>query len=92
MTTDQDSMSWAEIAELTHATQIERFNFCMCEDNEGNENPYNDCPKEAEQMTNSKVVVQVLGGVAYLVSAPAGIDVEIIDLDNAEGEDDERAE
>ena len=40
-------------------------------------------------MTNSKVVVQVLGGVAYLVSAPAGIDVEIIDLDNAEGEDDD---
>jgi hypothetical protein len=41
------------------------------------------------KMTNSKVVVEVLGGVAYVVSAPAGIDVEIIDLDNAEGEDDD---
>ena len=39
---------------------------------------------EQEKMTNSKVVVQVLGGVAYLVSATAGIDVEIIDLDNEE--------
>lgn len=48
MTTDQDSMSWSELAELTHATQVERFNWCMCEDNEGQENPYNDCPKEAE--------------------------------------------
>jgi len=36
-----------------------------------------------------KVVIQVLGGVAYLISAPEGIEVEIIDLDNAEGEGDE---
>lgn len=36
---------WSDLAELTHATQIEQFNFCMCEDNEGQENPYNDCPK-----------------------------------------------
>ena len=37
----------------------------------------------------SKVVIEVLGGVAYLISAPEGIEVEIIDLDNAEGEGDE---
>ena len=43
---DQESISWGELAELTHATQVERFNFCTCEDNEGNENPYSDCPKE----------------------------------------------
>jgi hypothetical protein len=42
---DQDSISWGELAELTHATQVERFGFCMCEDNEGNENPYADCNK-----------------------------------------------
>jgi hypothetical protein len=42
---DQDSISWGELAELTHATQVERFGFCMCEDNEGNENPYPDCDK-----------------------------------------------
>jgi hypothetical protein len=41
-----DSISWSELAQLTHATQVERFNWCWCEDNEGNENPYNDCPKE----------------------------------------------
>lgn len=32
----------------------------------------------------NKVIIQVIGGVAHLVSAPAGIDVEIIDLDNEE--------
>jgi len=40
---DTESMSWGELAELTHATQVERFGFCTCEDNEGNENPYADC-------------------------------------------------
>lgn len=39
-------MSWSEVAQLTHKTQVENFNWCWCEDNEGNENPYNDCPKE----------------------------------------------
>ena len=38
-------MSWGEIADLTHETQVEHFNFCFCEDNEGNPNPYDDCPK-----------------------------------------------
>ena len=45
---NEESISWGELAELTHATQVERFNFCTCEDNEGNENPYDDCPKEGE--------------------------------------------
>ena len=44
----QESMSWGDIANLTHATQIEKFHFCTCEDNEGNENPYSDCPKREE--------------------------------------------
>ena len=38
-----ESISWGELAELTHKTQVERFNWCSCEDNEGNENPYLDC-------------------------------------------------
>ena len=41
----QESISWSELAELTHATQVEKFNFCTCEDNEGQENPYKDCPE-----------------------------------------------
>jgi hypothetical protein len=40
----QLSYSWAEIANLTHKTQVETFGWCSCEDNEGNENPYLDCP------------------------------------------------
>ena len=44
----QEQISWSELAELTHATQVERFNWCSCEDNEGQENPYADCPKEGD--------------------------------------------
>ena len=42
-TMNQDSISWAELAELTHATQVERFNFCTCEEQEYF--PYLDCPR-----------------------------------------------
>ena len=27
----QEPISWGEVAELTHATQVERFNWCSCE-------------------------------------------------------------
>lgn len=40
----EETMYWSEIAELTHATQVERFNWCMCEEQE--HFPYADCPKE----------------------------------------------
>jgi len=36
---------WSELAELTHETQVMEFGWCSCEDNEGRENPYTDCPK-----------------------------------------------
>jgi len=42
----EDGISWGELALLTHKTQVEKFNFCSCEDNEGRENPYEDCPTE----------------------------------------------
>jgi hypothetical protein len=38
-----ESISWGELAELTHATQVERFNFCTCEEQE--DFPYADCPR-----------------------------------------------
>jgi hypothetical protein len=38
-----DSISWGELAQLTHATQVERFNWCWCEEQE--QFPYDDCPK-----------------------------------------------
>jgi len=41
---DQDSISWGELAELTHATQLERFNWCSCEEQE--DFPYSDCPRK----------------------------------------------
>lgn len=41
---------------------------------------------EAEQAMNDsrKVVIEVLGGVAYVSSTPPGVEVEIIDHDNEE--------
>jgi hypothetical protein len=42
----EEVMYWSDLADLTHKTQVEKFNFCTCEDNEGNENPYADCPEE----------------------------------------------
>jgi len=41
--TEQESISWSELAELTHATQVERFNWCSCEEQE--QFPYDDCPR-----------------------------------------------
>ena len=43
-----EQLTWSELAELTHETQVAKFNWCMCEDNEGQENPYTDCPKTGE--------------------------------------------
>ena len=43
MATEEDSISWGELAELTHATQVERFNWCSCEEQE--QFPYADCPR-----------------------------------------------
>ena len=42
------SPSYDDLLELTHETQVALFGFCSCEDNEGNENPYEDCPPEGE--------------------------------------------
>lgn len=38
-----DAMYWSEVADLTHATQVERFGFCTCEDGE---KVYEDCLTE----------------------------------------------
>lgn len=43
-----DSISWGELAELTHATQVERFGWCICEDTNGEGQLHDDCPREGE--------------------------------------------
>ncbi len=35
-------MYWSELAELTHATQVEKFGWCACEDQ--GTLTYTDCP------------------------------------------------
>lgn len=42
----QDTFYWSELADLTHKKQVTIFGWCSCEDNEGNENPYSDCPTQ----------------------------------------------
>ena len=38
---------WSDLAQLTHTTQVEEFNFCTCEDGP---RVYDDCPiKEDEE-------------------------------------------
>lgn len=40
------STSWAELAQLTHKTQVEQFNWCACEEQEYF--PFDDCPNSQE--------------------------------------------
>lgn len=44
----QRSYYQSELLDLTHERQVAIFNFCVCEDNEGNENPYLDCPTQGD--------------------------------------------
>ena len=32
---EEESISWEELANLTHATQVERFGWCICEGGQG---------------------------------------------------------
>jgi hypothetical protein len=46
----EESICWGELANLTHATQVERFDWCWCE--EQKHFPYDDCPRERERESN----------------------------------------
>jgi hypothetical protein len=46
--TSQATYYWSDFVGMTHKEQVSLFDWCSCEDNEGNENPYPDCPKEGE--------------------------------------------
>lgn len=41
----QLSYSWEDMADLTHASQVEIFGWCSCEGNE-DQTPYKDCPRQ----------------------------------------------
>lgn len=47
MTINPEKMYWSEIANLTHKTQVELFNFCTCEEQEYF--PYEDCPNQTNK-------------------------------------------
>ena len=61
----QESITWSELSELTHATQVEKFNFCTCEDNEGNENPFADCPTQKPYDRVSAIMAYEGGELNY---------------------------
>ena len=42
----EDAISWGELAELTHAIQVEKFGWCACEDQ--GTFVYTDCPETGE--------------------------------------------
>ena len=44
--TREEPMFWSEVANLTHETQVTRFGFCTCEEQEYF--PYDDCPRVME--------------------------------------------
>ena len=78
----QESITWSELSELTHATQVEKFNFCTCEDNEGKENPYADCPAKC---ADCKTAINEDDGCAWseLTEKSYCYDCEQSDLENA---------
>ena len=48
----EESISWGELADLTHKTQVEMFQFCMCEEQQLF--PYEDCPRLKETWENEQ--------------------------------------
>jgi hypothetical protein len=45
--TGTDQMSWGDIANLTHETQLGIYGYCTCEQQEETgHRPYDDCPTE----------------------------------------------
>ena len=40
------ALYWSDLAELTHKSQVDLFNFCTCEEQEYF--PYEDCPRYAD--------------------------------------------
>jgi hypothetical protein len=69
-----ESMTWSELAELTHATQVEKFGFCLCEDAP---KVYSDCPRKRTEVDDL-----VDSYVNKLKDGQDGHDAEALDLIN----------
>ena len=51
--------SYSELAELTHETQVENFNWCGCEEQEYF--PYEDCPRQEEESQTLYLAEMTIG-------------------------------
>jgi hypothetical protein len=56
--TSQATYYWSDFVGMTHKEQVSLFDWCSCEDNEGNENPYADCPRP--ELATSSSWVRIL--------------------------------
>ena len=57
------SISWGELAQLTHATQLAGFGFCLCEDiADDQDTPYSDCPTNTNGQTINDIKKQLEEG------------------------------
>jgi hypothetical protein len=66
LTTDprEEGISWGELAQLTHATQVAGFGFCLCEDlADDQETPFTDCPTSKAEPTYNDLQKQLEEGV-----------------------------
>lgn len=63
---NKEVMYWSDLANLTHATQVEKFGFCTCEDGES---VYADCPQERER----DYVVQFVGDFGVVMNTAEGM-------------------
>jgi hypothetical protein len=53
--------------------------------------PKDEAALEGTERPERKVIIEVLGGVAYVASQPDGVEVQIIDYDNEEAEAEQSA-
>lgn len=67
-----DAISWSELAELTHETQVAKFGFCSCEDGPKS---YSDCPRKRTEIDD---LVDTY--VNTLKDGQDGHDAEALDL------------
>ena len=57
------SITWGELAQLNHATQVAGFGFCLCEDiADDQDTPYADCPTSKAEPTINDINKQIEEG------------------------------
>lgn len=72
---DPPAMSWGELANLTHETQVQIFGWCPCEDNDKQKARCNHCEAEFAELD-----IRVVNDIE--VCPICGKDGALMDIDN----------